>query len=281
VRRALLVHFPQGVEERIRQDGVRFVVYAANAQQQEDNRSTLRALWPATVRVRAVVRKVDWQKRWVRSLGPQRLTSSTTVVPVASAARAERELAAATRRLPLLQESAFGFGEHATTRLMASELEQVLQRALPATTIDVGSGTGVLAILAARCGARRVLGIDIDAPSVRAARANAGLNGVARRCRFSLQPLQRVRGRFELVLANLELPVVEALARDLVRVLAPQGTLLISGVLCEHEAQVVQLLHALGASAQRVSQEDGWTLLACRRHGGAASGRGVSRARST
>lgn len=282
VRRALLSHFPQGVEERVRPDGVRFVVYAASAEQQSDNRGVLRALWPDTVRIRAVVRRVDWQKQWVRSLGPQQLTSSTTVVPVARATQAERELKAPARRLPLLQESAFGFGEHATTRLMAGELEQLLQCGLPATTIDVGSGTGVLAILAARSGAPRVLGIDIDAPSVRAARANAALNRVSRQCRFSLQPLHRVHGHFELVLANLELPIVEALAPDLVRVLAPQGTLLISGVLCEHETHVIQLLRTLGVSAQRVGQQEGWTLLHCchRASSRSASGR-FSPARST
>jgi ribosomal protein L11 methyltransferase len=130
---------------------------------------------------------------------------------------------------------AFGTGEHPTTLscLRAIEAEAVAgQRCL-----DVGTGSGVLAIAAARAGMDS-WGIDIDPHSVRSALENAALNGVS--IRADETPLARVEGQFELVVANLFAEVLVALSGDLKRVCA--GQLAVAGVLSDRADTVVAAL---------------------------------------
>jgi ribosomal protein L11 methylase PrmA len=270
VRRELLQRFPAGIEERPRPSGVCFVVYANDEPELARIAKALRSVWTQRKRlgsivVTAVRQAGDWQRDWARHLPPQVLSGSTRVVPVASARAVSRASAKDRgRTIYLLHARAFGFAEHATTRLMAGALEAHLAKRRAQSVLDVGTGTGVLAIHAARCGAQHSLGIDLDPVSVRIARANAKLNRVADRCRFSGQALHRVGGCFDLVLANLDLPTLISLGPDLVRLLAPEGTLLMSGVLLEHGKEVSAHMKALGLSPMRGKTADGWALLAFR-----------------
>ncbi len=147
---------------------------------------------------------------------------------------------------------AFGTGEHPTTRRC---LEGVQRLATPgASCLDVGCGTGVLAIAAARLG-MVATGIDIEADAVVASRDNARRNAVE--ASFSDTPLQRVQGRYALVVANLFAEVLVRLAPDLVRVAA--GDLVLAGILVDREAAVVAALDSLELVER---QQDGeWVCL--------------------
>lgn len=124
---------------------------------------------------------------------------------------------------------AFGLGDHATTRLAAAATERLVG---PGTRVlDVGCGTGVLAIVAALRGAAPIVAIDVAEAAREATVANAERNGVAPSIDVSTTPLADVEGTFDVVLANILAPTLIALASDLRRVLAPDGTLVISGVL--------------------------------------------------
>jgi ribosomal protein L11 methyltransferase len=132
--------------------------------------------------------------------------------------------------------------------------------------LDVGCGSGILSLAAARLGAERVRGIDVDPEAVEAARGNARANRLASRCRFDGIPIVRLRAKYDLVLANLSAvelpPIVPALAARL----APGGTLVWSGLLAE-EAATVPHPPALTLTDQRTRGE--WVAQVFRRRGAA------------
>lgn len=149
---------------------------------------------------------------------------------------------------------AFGLGDHPTTRLAAAAAERLVRPGR--SVLDVGSGTGVLAIIAARLGASPVVAVDIAEAAVEATRANAVRNGVGEAIAASPTPLADVDGAFDVVFANILAPTLVALADDLRRVLAPGGVLVVSGVLVDAHAHVLAALAPLQVA--RVIELDGW-----------------------
>lgn len=164
----------------------------------------------------------------------------------------------------------FGSGSHPTTRLVLAELARVLDRQSPGddqvTVLDVGCGSGVLAVGAALAGATSVDGIDIDGASPTVTAANATRNGVAHLVRASNRPLSAVaaevrsgRRPYDLVVANLLAPVIVDLAQDLGDVLGPAGHLVVSGLLADRWHDTVGPLgDATGLVTRRVTEKDGW-----------------------
>jgi len=130
---------------------------------------------------------------------------------------------------------AFGTGDHPTTALCLEAVDGFLLGHPGASVLDVGTGTGVLALAARKLGASRVVGVDNDAVSVELAQENAQANNVTG-VEFSLSPLAQVEGRFDLVLANILANTLVELARPLA--LRVQRTLVLAGVLL-HQADEV------------------------------------------
>ena len=161
---------------------------------------------------------------------------------------------------------AFGTGQHATTRLCLEALEERLPPG--AAVLDVGAGSGVLAIAAALLGAARVDAIDIDPAAVRATEENAARNGVQEIVRVAQGSLNEAwpfaepaSGRYDLVLANLSGRLVRELARPLLEALRPTGVALVSGVTGEQEADCRAALVAAGGHIIDRHAEEDWRLL--------------------
>jgi ribosomal protein L11 methyltransferase len=155
----------------------------------------------------------------------------------------------------------FGLGDHATTRLCAAAVWRM--RPAPARVLDVGTGSGVLAIVAVLAGAERATAIDIAdvAPAVVA--DNASRNGVADRIVATTTALSEIDGCFDLVVANILASELVALAPDLRRVTAGGGVLVVSGVLAggyDHVLAALAPMELVG-----VDQLDGWAALELRR----------------
>jgi ribosomal protein L11 methylase PrmA len=130
--------------------------------------------------------------------------------------------------------AAFGTGCHVTTRLSLAGLEHVCRAHLPwkpgGRVLDIGTGSGILAIAALKFGMQRGIGLDID-PCARAeASENAGLNGLAQCLDISDRSLDRINGRFGLILANLRLPTLTAYFDRMSGVLDKGGFLVLSGI---------------------------------------------------
>jgi ribosomal protein L11 methyltransferase len=158
----------------------------------------------------------------------------------------------------------FGAGDHPTTVLSLRALARLLRpRSAPAAVLDVGCGSGVLAVAAIRLGASSADAIDISPASVAITVENARLNGVSSAVRVSTTPLAAMSGTYDVVVANILAPVLIELAADLQRVLAPDGVLVISGVLADRFDHVVAALAPLAVA--QIDELDGWAAITLRR----------------
>lgn len=163
---------------------------------------------------------------------------------------------------------AFGSGEHGSTRGCLIALERVAHRR-PRRILDLGTGSGILAMAAARLLHRRVLASDIDPWSVRVAAENAALNGIGRlvRCRLGdgwKDPALRAAGPFDLVFANILARPLCRMAKDLAAHLAPGGTAILAGLL-EAQARLVLAAHRRrGLVLEGTVREGFWTTLILR-----------------
>ena len=151
----------------------------------------------------------------------------------------------------------FGLGDHPTTRLCAAAVWRM--RPPPARMLDVGTGSGVLAIVAVQAGAGHATATDIVDVSPAVVAANAARNGVADRITPSTTPLEQIDGVFDLVVANILAPTLIAMAHDLVRLTAPGGTLIVSGLLDGRYDHVVAALSPMEMIG--VDRLEGWVAL--------------------
>ena len=163
--------------------------------------------------------------------------------------------------LRLTDSAAFGTGLHPTTVMCLEAIEEALQQSTPAALLDVGTGSGVLALAALLMGVPRALGLDIDAEALRAAAENARLNGLERRLQLTLGGPDAVTGTWPLVVANLlAAPLVE-LAPVLVERLGHHGRLVISGIPSSVENDVDRAYRRLGMQHVLAQSRAGWSTL--------------------
>jgi ribosomal protein L11 methyltransferase len=164
---------------------------------------------------------------------------------------------------------AFGTGHHGTTRGCLLLLDHVLKSHAPRRVLDLGTGTGVLAIAAAKARKRAVLASDIDAPSVKVAHENARLNGVGNlvqtiRASGFAAPEFSQRVPFDLVLANILANPLRQLAGRMSGHLAPKAHVILSGLLNHQAAGVVAAYRARGLVPLRHLEIEGWSSLLLR-----------------
>ncbi len=169
---------------------------------------------------------------------------------------------------------AFGTGHHGTTQGCLAAIAEEARRARPRRILDVGTGTGVLAIAAARLTRSPVMAGDIDAVAVRTARENARANGAAPFVTCVLAPgidapALRMAGPYDLILANILLPPLKRLARPLSGLLAPGGRIVLSGLLDSHANAALAAYRAQGLKLVRRRSIEGWTTLVLRADGAA------------
>jgi ribosomal protein L11 methyltransferase len=164
---------------------------------------------------------------------------------------------------------AFGTGHHGTTRGCLLLLDGALKAHRPRRVLDLGTGTGVLAIAAAKALRIGLLASDIDPLSVRVARDNAGLNGtgdlveVIRATGFSA-PQFAARGPFDLVLANILANPLRQMATPMARHLAPSALVILSGLLPPQAQSVIAAYRGRGLVLERHIEIEGWSSLLLR-----------------
>ena len=192
------------------------------------------------------VEKRDWFKEWRKNFSPTPLTERTLVIP----AWMEPENGEYSLVLKIYPGQGFGTGTHETTRLAArlleSELEKKTRSGGAPSLLDIGTGSGILAILAARRGAGRVTALDIDPDALENARENLQHNGVERFVELSHRPLAAENESHDIVVANIIAPVLEELASHFPRVLKPGGSLILSGMLREQVEKISRRCSGLG-----------------------------------
>jgi ribosomal protein L11 methyltransferase len=217
-----------------------------------------------------VVHEADWATAWKRHVGVLRIGRRIVIRPTWRRHRRQPGDVV----IAMDPGMAFGTGLHPTTRLCLAGIERWADEGLlgsgPARLLDVGCGSGVLAIAAGLLGATSLVGIDTDPIAIEATLANARRNRVARRLRAWQGSLPSGAGPFDLVAANLIASVLVALAADLAAELRPGGRLLASGIFVDREAAVRVAFEAAGLHVLRRDAEGDWVALDAERP--AASG---------
>lgn len=156
----------------------------------------------------------------------------------------------------------FGTGHHASTRLCLAALQR--EDLTGRSVLDLGTGSGVLAIAARRLGAGDVTALDVDEDAVSSARDNLQLNGLAGAVTVDVRGLEQARERADVVLANLTGPTLRRHAPHIASLVAPGGVLIASGLMEREEADVVEAF-APTLAIQHREEEEGWVGLMLRR----------------
>lgn len=202
----------------------------------------------------------NWTPYWRQSLSVVWVTPRVALVPA-------WEAVVPSVAIPLRIDPgmAFGAGDHPTTRLCVGLLDDLAARGdLPARALDVGAGTGVLALAAGALGAAEVDALDIDPFGYAACRRNARLNGLEDRVRPLLLSLDLLEATYPLVMANIVAGQLESLGAGLRARLEPAGLLLLSGFEEAGEERVRAAVLG-GAAVIERQVEEGWVALLARR----------------
>ena len=189
--------------------------------------------------VLTAVNAEDWSSSWKVHFKPLRVGKHLLIVPTwEEAAELPGDLV-----MRIDPGMAFGTGGHETTRLCLELLESVMEGG-PLLTVpsllDLGTGSGILAMAANLLGAGRILALDIDPDAVDVARENLALNDMSDRVECGTVPLESLTERFDIILANILAEELVRLAPNLAERLNPGGSLILSGILAEKEQLVRQ-----------------------------------------
>ena len=228
----------------------------------------LRLLYPMPEPVARLVREEDWAHAWKRHYKPMRIGKRVLLTPAWEEPNALPDDVV----VRLEPGMAFGTGLHPTTRLCVAALEKWVSQG--DSLLDIGTGSGVLSVVAAKLGAKLVIATDIDPLAIRAAKENARLNGVP------IAPNQLIveqgsipagqDGRFSVVVANILAEILIGLfeaAYDnvpLAATLAPGGHLILSGILEEKAEGVVAAAARQGLREVERRQEGDWVAVTVR-----------------
>ncbi|MEK7681932.1 MAG: 50S ribosomal protein L11 methyltransferase [Chloroflexota bacterium] len=228
--------------------------------------SLLGTAWPFSAPVFREMDEEDWANAWKEHFHVLRIGRRVVVKPTWRAYQPQPDDAI----IELDPGMAFGTGLHPSTRLCLLELDAAPPR--DEQVLDLGTGSGILAIAAARLGARGVLALDIDAVAVTVATDNVRRNGLSDRitvARGTLplahDPRDTAPSGFDVVVANITAPVLTGMAEHLVAALKPGGRLIAGGILDHLAPQLQERLEGLGAHVLRVAAESDWRALVAQR----------------
>ena len=203
----------------------------------------------------------DWNAEWERNFTPVEVDGRLLIRAPFHAPAAE-----GTEEIVIMPRMSFGTGHHATTCLMAGivlDLELERRRGL-----DMGSGTGVLAILAAKRGAAHVDAVDIDDWADANCRENIAANGTADRIEPILGDVRRIAGRrYDFILANINRNILLHDMAAYAAALLPGGELAMSGFLTQDVGAIAAEAAKLGLTVAETRERDGWAAVLCRKEG--------------
>lgn len=266
-----------GLEEREETGDAILILYAPRSRA----RAVLEAVHGEGARASApeAVPEEDWSETWKLGLSPQAISPRLGVRPSFAAWPDGRPAA----ELVIDPGQAFGTGGHPSTRLALEAIDALLARERVRRVLDLGTGSGILALAALRLGAEEAFACDTDARAVREAWANARANGLGERLHLFAGPLEALRPLgVDLAVANLLSSELRPLLAALAAQIAPGGRLVISGWLASERDACLDAIAAAGfAPAAEYAAEDaggeGWIAFMAGRRAPSASARAGGR----
>lgn len=210
-----------------------------------------------------LVAEEDWQSAWKEHFHVLPVSRRITICPT------WREHAAADGEIVVMLDPgmAFGTGHHPTTRACLRQLDRLVHPGMDA--LDVGCGSGILSIAAAKLGANNVFALEIDSVAVNVAKQNIRDNRVQHTVRVtqgSLPHPDALPASYDIALANISAKVVSEIAADLARCVRPNGHIIASGILLENKHIAEQALSNAGAAIQHTTIDADWVTLTATVH---------------
>ena len=200
----------------------------------------------------------DWSNSWKQHFRPFAIVPGLVIKPTwEDYSPAGDELV-----IEMDPGMAFGTGHHATTSLCMDFIRTAVQAGNGEAVLDIGTGTGILAMAAALFGADRVMAIDNDPEAVSAAQLNAVQNGLGDKIDVDIRPLESLQGEYSLVVANIIHDVLVAMEPDIRRLTKKGGTVVLSGILREGQADsIISLYRKTGFALVERREKDEWAAL--------------------
>ncbi len=206
------------------------------------------------------VAEADWAEAWKKQLQVLHIGQRTVIRP------SWLEYTPTSKEVVIQLDPgmAFGTGLHPTTQMCLAALEELIRPG--AQVLDMGTGSGILAITAAKLGAGRVLAVDNDSAAVETARANVRANGVAETVNVVGGSLADAPESYDLVVVNILAKVIVEMAQlGLAKKVCPGGTLIAAGIIAEQEPEVVAALKSVGLALTEQYKTKDWVCLVARR----------------
>lgn len=205
------------------------------------------------------VKEENWATAWKRYYHPIELSDKLAICPSWENFAPKK----GQKTICLDPGMAFGTGTHETTRLCLKLLEDELKEGM--SMLDVGCGSGILAICAKLLGSGRTVGVDIDPVAVRTAKENAALNGCGDIELTCGDLACDISGTFDVICANIVADAILRLAKDLPQLMHPNSVCAVSGIIDSRRQEVEEGLKAAGLIPFKVELQNGWAAIACKK----------------
>ena len=204
------------------------------------------------------VEQEDWQNGWRKYYHPMDVGQRLAVVP------SWQDYETSRVKLILDPGLAFGTGGHETTNLCLEVLDERVRGG--ERVLDIGIGSGILAIAALKLGAAVAEGVDIDPVAVRTAGENAALNGVADKLTVLVGDLSdKASGKYDIITANIVANAIMALAPSVPGLMADDAVFIASGIIDSRKDEVIAALEAAGLAVLEVKEKRGWECIVCKK----------------
>ena len=204
------------------------------------------------------VEQEDWQNAWKKYYHAMDIGQRLAIVPGWEDYDTDRI------RITMDPGMAFGTGTHETTSLCLELLDRLVKGG--ERVLDIGTGSGILAIAALKLGAREADGVDIDPMCVRTAGENAQRNGVSEHFRVLVGDVSdKAEGTYDIITANIVAAAILSLAPAVPALMAPGAAFIASGIIDERKDEVLDGLRAAGLNPVEVYEKRGWVCILCRK----------------
>lgn len=207
-----------------------------------------------------IVNEEDWAESWKKFWKPQRIGENFVICP---SWENFSDVKTSDILINLDPGAAFGTGSHPTTRLCLVAIEKYFanQPKKDISVLDVGTGSGILAVGAAKMGAQKVFGFDIDPVSVDVSKENAEKNNCLVSCTFEKTSIYKVHETYDLVIVNILARVILSIGEEIKRVTKPKGTVILSGLLANNLEPIMEMLKDVNLTVEEVLEEEGWAAI--------------------
>ena len=207
-----------------------------------------------SVQVKKVINQ-DWSKKWKEHWKPTRASEHVIICPTWEECRIGKDEIL----INLDPGSAFGTGTHATTQLCIRAIEKYMPEG--AVMADIGTGSGILAITAVKCGAKHAIGVDNDPLVIDVAIDNAQVNHVYSKIEFFHKTADELHEQFDFIAANILHNVLADIMGDLKKLMKPDARMVLSGILDEKQQVVLEAVKKHGLNVIEILTQENWVAI--------------------